>query len=265
MSSSLDEWFDGVFCRPVGNRVADLLEPTPITADAVTFASGALGVLAGVCFAGLGWWPLVGGVVLLGVMILDCVDGELARRRGGGGWRGRILDGLADLATAFSIHLGMLIHLVRVDTYVGPHETGAFELFMIALVAGAAMSWNCAVVDDVKQRLKERSVDQRWEEFAREVDGPWDRFLYWTLKRYVRWTSQSAGPGRPGGIRCFRLAQWVGPTHHHLAIAVAGALTPFWEASFLVYLLLAIIPANIWLLTVLAVCREGNGVPLDRR
>ena len=259
--TNTDEWFDTICCRPLANRVTDLIEPTGLSANGATLIAGLFGALAGVGFAGTGWWPAAGAASLFAMMIFDCVDGELARRQGGGGWRGRILDGLADLVTAFSIHLGMLIHLIRSGLGIGEWDPGALELFVFVLAAGAAMSWNCAVVDDMKQRLKEHSVDRDWEKYASEVNGVWDRFLYWTLKRYVRWTQQSTGPARPGGPRRYRLAQWVGPTHHHLAIAIAGALTPIWESSYVVYLVVALVPANIWLLVVLKTGASPQGEP----
>src|SRR5690606_26772910 len=115
----LDEWFDTAFCRPAARPLAEALAHTRITPNHVTGLSALVGVLAGICFALDGRMPMIGAILFLGMMVLDCTDGQLARLKGGGTWRGRVLDGLADMVCAFSVHLGMLIHLTRGGLTVG--------------------------------------------------------------------------------------------------------------------------------------------------
>jgi hypothetical protein len=248
----LDESFDAVVCRPLGRIMAKAFARTSLTANQVSGLAALCGMLAGALYA-LPWpYPAFGVVAMFMMMVLDCADGELARLRGGGTWRGRILDGLCDFVTAFSIHLGMLIHIIRAGgASLYGYELGPFELFCIGLAAGAAMAWRCGVVDDIKQRLKTRSIDNELAEYQGDADGLWDRFLYWALQQYVKGIRRYSGKRRPGGYTCFRRAQVVGPTHHHLAMMIAGLLAQYTPYAFFAFYLISLIPANAYLLMVL--------------
>lgn len=260
----LEESFDFWVCRPLGKRVATWLLKTPITANQVSGLAALCGMIAGLCYA-LPWpYPGVGAVFAFGMMVLDCSDGEVARRRGGGDWRGRIVDGLSDLVSAVAIHAGMLVHLARSGVVVLDTTLGVVPLFLLALISGAAMSWHCAVVDDVKQRLKTHSVDREFVLYALDVRSRWDRFLYAALRRYIRNMTLSTGPRRPGGYRCFRRAQWVGPTHHHLLMVLAGLGAAYSPRVFLVFLLMTIFPVTVYLLLVLRAAPSGGDATEER-
>lgn len=248
---SLDESFDALVCRPLGKLVASGFMRTTVSANQVSAMAAFCGMAAGASFAFP--WPLpgYGAILMFTMMVLDCADGEVARQRGGGGWRGRILDGMADLVTAVSIHLGMLFYINRMGATLYGYELTPWTNFFIALIAGASFAWRSGVVDDIKQRLKEKSVDRELEEYADEPKNLWERFLFWTLTNYVKGIKKYSGKRRPGGYTCWRRAQLVGPTHQHLAMVLAGIAVGFVPQAYLLFFIISIVPANFYLLTVL--------------
>jgi hypothetical protein len=134
--------------------------------------------------------------------------------------------------------------------------------WIAAAVAGASLSWNAAVVDGLKQRLRARSIDRELDGHAAGVSGAIDRALFAFMRRYAARIDRAAGAGRGAEPRTFGLAQWVGPTHHHAAIglaALAAALTTS-PLPYAAYFAIAIVPANLWLAGVLAT-REGKAAP----
>jgi phosphatidylglycerophosphate synthase len=140
----VEEWADRRFFRPVGWRVANALLPTRISADAVTFGSLVLGVLAG----HLMWYAsasINAGGVLLFVLsdILDSADGQLARLRGTSTRMGRILDGLADTGRFVSLyaHLGARLYV----------SGWGWEGAALAFAALISHSYQAAAADFIRQ------------------------------------------------------------------------------------------------------------------
>lgn len=140
----VEEWADRVFFGPVGWRLANKLRPTRISADAVTFMSLVLGVLAGHLMWYSSEWINAGGVVLFVLSdILDSADGQLARMRGTSTRMGRMLDGLADGGRFVSLygHLGARLFVS------GWGWSGA----VLAFAALASHSYQAAVADFIRQ------------------------------------------------------------------------------------------------------------------
>ena len=111
----LDEHFDASVSRPMARWLAKILHRRGFSADQVSIIAMGLGVSGGLCFTGEGLWPVLGGLLLLGMVITDCADGEVARLNPPSDkpWRGRILDGMADLGTVLAVHVAMVIVLAR--------------------------------------------------------------------------------------------------------------------------------------------------------
>lgn len=250
-SMKLEEKFDTWVCRPLGVAIAKACLKTSITPNQVTVVAGFFGMLAGVGYYFASPYPALGSLALFVMMVLDCTDGDLARMRGGGDWRGRMIDGIADFVTAVSVHLGMLLYLVRAQPVILGYRLGGLELFLIALLAGASMSWNSGVVDGLKQQLKESSIDRDVERHRADVKGPIDWVLFQLLKHYSSAIASSGDKRFPGGYATFKLAQWVGPTHHHLAIVLGGFLVLVHPLAYLAYFAVALVPMNVFLAFVL--------------
>jgi hypothetical protein len=254
----LDEAFDAAVCRPLGRWAARGFLRAGIGANQVTLVGTLFGVVAGFALGTGGYWPIAGSLALLVMMVLDCADGEVARLRGELDWRGRLIDGFADLATSFAVHLGLLLHLDALGITLYDHTMATWELFFLALGAGVSLAWNSAVVDDVKQRLKTDSLDRQIDLYRGKARGLVDRFLYGFWVRYVQQTARATGPGRPGGYACYRRLQWAGCTHHLLAISLCGLIAPFWPGIILVYFIAAIVPANLYVAGVLWAARTSE-------
>ena len=108
-----EHWMSAIWARRSSLHVTRLIEPWPVSADQVTAAMILLGV-AGAAALLIGG---VGGALLaaLGVqayLLLDCVDGEVARWRGATSVRGAYLDRLghyvveAALLSLYGYHVG---------------------------------------------------------------------------------------------------------------------------------------------------------------
>lgn len=101
--------------RPLGRLISRVLVHTPITPNQVTLLS----LLASVCGAALAavggyWWFLTGTALYLFGMVLDCVDGDLARVRVEGSVLGQWLDSVVDDISTCAITVGMGVGLYRV-------------------------------------------------------------------------------------------------------------------------------------------------------
>lgn len=255
----LDERFDASLSRPLAKRMARHLFRWGFSADQVSMLAAFFGVLAGVCFTGGGLWPALGGLLLFAMVVTDCADGEVARLSPPSDkpWRGRMLDGFADLATVLSVHVAMAIVLARSGIVIGGHTLGLLEVLLLTAAGFFSFSWKSSVVDDIKQRLKPHSVDRDLAAYAEQDKTLFERVLYWALVNYVRTAARVTGQGRPGGYETFRLVAMVGPSHHLVAIALAGLLTPLAPTVFLTYLLLTIGPGNLFLWAVLHRARRA--------
>ena len=263
---ALDEWFDGRVARPLGRRLGRALHGLGLSANQVTALGALSGLAAGVALAQGGRLAALGSILLVLMLVLDCADGEVARLAGPSvaPWRGRVIDGLADLSTGIAVHVGMLVALSRVGLVWGGHSVPWVALFLFAVLAGASLTWNAGVVDDIKQRLKPRSIDRDLDRYAGQERGIVDRFLFAFLRNYVANIARYTGSARPGGARLYHRAQWVGMTHHYLAIALTGLFVARFPTAFLTYFVFAIVPANAFLLYVLWRERRPSEEPSRR-
>jgi len=111
---SVEEWTDVHFFRPLGIRVARALGPTGVTADEVTLAALALGLVAGhlVVYASV-WLNLLGVAGLVASDVLDSADGQLARLRGTSTRFGRVLDGLSDMLRFLNLYVHLLVRMTH--------------------------------------------------------------------------------------------------------------------------------------------------------
>jgi phosphatidylglycerophosphate synthase len=79
---SAEHWAGRLYMRRVSPYVTRLVLATPITANAVTAAMIPAAFLAALCITIPGIWGAVLGVLLIQLqLLLDCVDGEVARWR----------------------------------------------------------------------------------------------------------------------------------------------------------------------------------------
>ena len=269
--------FDLYVTRPLAARVVHVLIPTSVSANQVTAISAILGILAGLFIAkggaaACGW----AAVCLLCYMVLDCVDGQLARARGGGSQLGRMLDGASDYAVGIALHLGMLVNLAEGGVLFQNHVVDGWGLFAFMLLAGASMVVHCGLFDYRKQwfyqHLQASEDDgDPLEAFKEEVQGLNNAVLNAFLKVYLFYhrfqqSNQPHGSGSndkllqsPAAIREFqtrtggflRAASFMGPTTHNVLILLALVAAPFFPHAFWWYVLTVIVPMNVLFVLVL--------------
>ena len=198
-SLDVEELIDRYFHRPIAAVVAALLIPLPISPNQVTLSSLISGWLGSwflyqaffVGDPGPSWMWIVAGLFLFFAVILDCVDGQLARARGGGSRVGRILDGFVDVLVLFPAYviLGFGIQHLYGTTWL-----------VVAAIAGFSTWIHCIVYDKLKnlylaQTMPEaggaegtETVESVRQELAqaRESGSLLERFLLWVYVGYLQ-------------------------------------------------------------------------------
>jgi phosphatidylglycerophosphate synthase len=183
----VEEWADRRFFRPVGWRVANALLPTRISADAVTFGSLVLGVMAGHLMWYASAWINASGVLLFVLSdILDSADGQLARLRGTSTRMGRILDGLADTGRFVSLyaHLGARLYV----------SGWGWEGAALAFAALISHSYQAAAADFIRQAYlhfavgkgSELEVPGGGQPIAARAGSLGTRITAWIYGDYIR-------------------------------------------------------------------------------
>lgn len=105
---SEESWAGRVYLRRLSPHVTRLLVPTRVSPDAVTWAMIVTGVLAAAAVSVPGVLTAVGAFLLVQVQILlDCVDGELARWRRRFSAKGVYLDHLGHFVTETLLPVGL--------------------------------------------------------------------------------------------------------------------------------------------------------------
>lgn len=93
--------------RPLGYVIAKLAMPTPVTPNQITLVSIAWAVAASAfLLADFPYHLVVGGAAIVLSAAFDCADGQLARMRKTSSALGRMLDGVADVASIGSAAVG---------------------------------------------------------------------------------------------------------------------------------------------------------------
>lgn len=97
---------------PLAARVVDRLKETRVTPNQVTYVSVLFGLASGYAFSRGGIWSMaLGGFLLEITLILDCVDGQLARAKGCASEWGRLIDGIAGYVAYLAVIIGIMVGL----------------------------------------------------------------------------------------------------------------------------------------------------------
>ena len=108
------------------DRMADLLAPTGIHPNVITWAALVANIWAGIFFAQGRLKPAAGMIVLAG--LCDLLDGPVARRQNRVSLFGAFLDSILDRYADLLLFLGLLVYYALVNR------------FLYAVLAGAAMA-----------------------------------------------------------------------------------------------------------------------------
>lgn len=174
-----EELIDEYLHRPIARRIVDLLVHTPITPNQVTLIAALIGVASGITVAyGVGQprIMLLSGFLLFAAVVLDCCDGQLARRKGISSTFGAILDGIGDYAVGISLGIGASVYAVSL--------TGNRWYWLLGLAGIASSAVQSALFDHAKTRYIAR-VGRGYAEREEDLDRvERDRALAWSERRY---------------------------------------------------------------------------------
>jgi phosphatidylglycerophosphate synthase len=143
----VEELVDEYLHRPIARRIVDLLVHTPITPNQVTLIAALVGVMAGVLMGMSVGRPdrlLLSGLLLFASVVLDCCDGQLARRKKISSTYGAILDGIGDYAVGISLGIGATVYIVG--------YTGKPLLWFLGLAGIVSSAVQSALFDHSKTR-----------------------------------------------------------------------------------------------------------------
>lgn len=136
-----DGHLDRLLLRRLSRPLTDRLVHTPVSPNAVTLVGLLCGVAGGLSLALP--WPR-GAALAAGLLVasgvLDCTDGELARRRHAESRTGHLLDVVADTLVHLSVFAGIVLALRRAG--VSPDPRLLMALLVGALAAFAAITWS---------------------------------------------------------------------------------------------------------------------------
>jgi phosphatidylglycerophosphate synthase len=96
--------------EPAARPLVYFFKETPVTPNQVTFLSALLAIIAAYFFSlGDARSLIQGGIIFEISLILDSVDGELARAKGMTSEWGRIVDGIGDYVSSIAVLIGLMI------------------------------------------------------------------------------------------------------------------------------------------------------------
>jgi phosphatidylglycerophosphate synthase len=128
LESRAEHWAGRLYMREVSLRATRVLIGTSITANQLTVVMTAAGVLSGVALLIPGVSGALLSVVLMqGYLLLDCVDGEVARWRGQSSALGVYLDRLGGYLADVAVMVGMGLRASSI---------GLSPYLVVGLVAG---------------------------------------------------------------------------------------------------------------------------------
>ncbi len=214
--TAIEEWIDLHFFRPLGLRLVRRLAPTRISADQVTGAAVAVGLLAGHLFLYRSIALNLAGLALFLVSdVLDSADGQLARLRGSSTLLGAILDGAADNVRFINLYIHLVARLILSHAMTPEGAIG------LAALAGVCHSLQSAVADFLRQVYLFITTGRGRLDLPEDLDrgeapkglGRLTLLFYGPyVRRQARWCPKSAA-----AVRAVR--RGTGEARHELAVA----------------------------------------------
>ena len=94
---------------PIAKQIVGFLKNTPVTPNHVTYFSVLVGFASGYAFSfSTPIFLILGGLLLEITLVLDCVDGQLARAKGMASDWGRLIDGIAGYFAYLAVVIGLI-------------------------------------------------------------------------------------------------------------------------------------------------------------
>jgi phosphatidylglycerophosphate synthase len=156
-----DGHLDRLLSRPLARPLTRLLLPTRVSPNAVTITSAVAGIAGGWLLGSTGDAGVVLGVLcLLASGVLDCTDGELARRRGTASRLGHVLDIGGDTVVSAAVLAGIVRRIARTGAAPG-------WPLLVALAVGVAGAFAVITCSEATEVRRHQTI--RWENVV--LDG----------------------------------------------------------------------------------------------
>ena len=184
-----DGFFSVFFLRRVSKLLTWAAVKIGATPNQVTIASFAIGLYAAFLFAQGDTWSLIGGAILLQVsIIVDCVDGEIARYTRKFSELGAWLDAITDRVKEYAVFLGLAY---------GAFVHNGQNLWVLAAVLMAIQTFRHLSDYNFSQVVKARAAEEtpvpvdfmaEWDGVTAQIEelDPDDDLAY-TKKRIRYW------------------------------------------------------------------------------
>ena len=237
-----DETLTLYILRPIAFIIVKLLYSTNVTPNQVSYTAIFVGLISAFFFSmGTLTSFLIGGILYFFILVLDCVDGMIARLKKNGTPVGRIIDGFADYSIGILIYIGMGMGL---DKGIVPIEFPISHWWLL-VIASISHIIHAMLVDYYRGEFMAHGLGRdtsTWEanekfnnelaEIKHEKGRIFDKFLIALYLGYSR-------------LQLFKLKEkeifnkdqyfqknqlliklwfWIGPTAHIFALIIAAIL-----------------------------------------
>jgi phosphatidylglycerophosphate synthase len=160
-----DSYLAALIDRPLSRPLTRLLLRTPVGPSHVTLLGVATGLLGAAGLATVSYWGRLGGVLLLvASLVLDCVDGDLARARLAQNPVGARLDVVGDYLVNLAVFAGLAVGLLREG--LTTEAAGA----ALGLMTGVGAAMAAVHVLFIRPALQ-RGGDLHWAGDSRSLRG----------------------------------------------------------------------------------------------
>jgi phosphatidylglycerophosphate synthase len=161
--AEVEEIIDLLIYRPIAFLLVISIYKTKIKPDHLTLAALVMGIVGGFYYSsGTRKGCIAGSLCYLLFNILDCSDGQLARRKKNGTSIGRLLDGIADYIAGIAVYLGIAIGFSDI-----PGQPS--ELLILLVISGISIIIQESLVDYFRTRFLD-IVLQRQDTFYEGID-----------------------------------------------------------------------------------------------
>ncbi len=238
-----DETLTLYILRPIAFIFVKLLYPTSITPNQVSLMSIVVGMLSGYFFSrGDVTSYFIAGALYFFCLVLDCVDGMIARLKKNGTPVGRIVDGFADYIVGISVYVGLAIGFTKGIVSI---DFWPYHPTILLWIAAASHIFHAMIVDYYRVEFMSHGlgkVTSVWDErkiFIEEMDrikhmpGKWlDKILIAVYLGYSRLQIFRLDEKEQFNRKAYYKANklmillwfWIGPTAHVFVLIISAIL-----------------------------------------
>ncbi|MDO9576719.1 MAG: CDP-alcohol phosphatidyltransferase family protein [Candidatus Cloacimonadales bacterium] len=257
-----DETLTLYILRPIAFIFVKMFYPTKITPNQVSLMTIIVGILSGYFFSrGDVTSYFIAGVLYFLCLVLDCVDGMIARLKKNGTPVGRIVDGFADYIVGIVVYIGLGIGFSK---GLVPIDFWPYSYWLLLVISAASHIFHAVIVDYYRVEFMSHGlgkVTSVWEEkriFTDEMNrikhmrGKWlDKILIIVYLGYshlqIFRLNEQEHYNRRAYFKANKLMVllwfWIGPTAHVFVLILAAILF-----RPIIYFVFTIGLANIYLL-----------------